>query len=197
MIRLLAFSALLWAVAPAAQVTYGDPIPMASTPLAAADGSRTSLADAAGPAGLVVVFWSNTCPWTDRYAPRLADLVARYTPAGVRFVLVNSNDPARNERETAAASREATASARLAAPSLVDADGALAAAFGAVSAPHAFFFGPDGTLRYDGTLDDSPASADRVRVPYLAQAMDQSVAGLPIEVQRTQAFGCTIKRVGR
>ena len=67
-------------------------------------------------------------------------------------------------------------------------------AFGATSAPHVFFFDAGRVLRYDGTLDDSPASADRVRVPYLAQAMDQSVAGLPIEVQRTQAFGCALKQ---
>jgi len=72
----------------------------------------------------------------------------------------------------------------------------LAAAFGVENAPHAFFFNGSGVLRYDGTIDDSPTSPDRVRVPYLAQAMDQSVAGLAIEVQRTQAFGCTIKRGG-
>jgi len=92
------------------------------------------------------------------------------------------------------ASREAVTAAGLAAPYFLDPQGRLAASFGATNAPHAFFFGPAGTLLYDGALDDSPAAADRVQVPYLAQAMDQSVAGLPIDVQRTQAFGCTIKR---
>ena len=194
MIRLLPLVALAWAAAPSAQVVYGDPVPQLSVAFATADGSSTTLDAARGPAGLVVVFWSNACPWTDRYTPRLADLVARYTPAGVGFVLVNANDPAASPRETPAASRESATAAGLAVPYLADPSGALAAAFGARSAPHAFFFGPDGTLLYDGTLDDSPASEDRVRVPYLAQAMDQSVAGLPVEVQRTQAFGCTLKR---
>ena len=194
MTRLIPLLALVWAAAPAAQVVYGDPVPQASAPFATADGARTTLDAAGGPAGLVVVFWSNACPWTDRYAPRLADLVARYTPAGVGFVLVNSADPAVGPRETPEASRETATAAGLAVPYLADPDGTLAAAFGARSTPHAFFFGPDGLLRYDGTIDDSPASADRVRTPYLAQAMDQSVAGLPIEVQRTQAFGCTVKR---
>ena len=194
MTRLSLLAALLWAAAPSAQVVYGDPVPQASASFETADGSRTSLEAAAGPAGLVVVFWSNACPWTDRYTPRLADLVARYTPAGVGFVLVNSGDPAVSPREAPATSRETATTAGLAVPYLADTGGALAAAFGARSTPHAFFFGPDGALRYDGTIDDSPASADRVRTPYLAQAMDQSVAGLPIEVQRTQAFGCTIKR---
>ncbi|WP_420457390.1 redoxin domain-containing protein [Rubrivirga sp.] len=194
MTRLLLFSALLAVGASAQGLTYGDPVPLAAESFATADGAQSTLATAGGPAGLVVVFWSNACPWTDRYTPRLADLATRYTPAGIGFVLVNANDPAVSERETLAASREMATTAGLVMPYLADPDGRLAAAFGATNAPHAFFFDGTGALRYDGTLDDSPASADRVRVPYLAQAMDQSVAGLPIEVQRTQAFGCTLKR---
>ncbi len=194
MLRLLLLSALLAGGASAQGLTYGDAVPLATESFATADGAQTALASASGSAGLVVVFWSNACPWTDRYAPRLADLAARYTPAGIGFVLVNANDPAVAERETVAASRGLSTTAGLVMPYLADPSGSLAAAFGATSAPHAFFFDGAGALRYDGTIDDSPASADRVRVPYLAQAMDQSVAGLPIEIQRTQAFGCTLKR---
>lgn len=194
MLRLCSLALLLAAGASAQTLSHGAMIPLASESFAAADGSQTSLDAATGSAGLVVVFWSNTCPWTDRYAPRLADLVARYTPAGVGFVLVNSNDPTENEREAATASRETSASSGLAVPYLADPSGRLAASFGATSAPHAFFFDGSGSLRYDGAIDDSATSPARVRVPYLAQAMDQSVAGIPIEVQRTQAFGCTIKQ---
>lgn len=186
------------------------PLPLADRPLSAADGSTLTFGSAAGPEGLVVVFWSTACPWTDRYAPRLADLVAGYAPAGVGFVLVTPGGAVAGTGAGAAAdagtpggavaprtvarasSREPAASA-LAAPYVADADGALADAFGARSLPHAFFYGPDRTLVYDGAIDDSPADADRVRVPYLRQAMDQSVAGLPVEVVRTQAFGCTVR----
>ncbi|WP_412062958.1 redoxin domain-containing protein [Rubrivirga sp. IMCC45206] len=193
---LLALALMLAAPLASAQLATGAAPPMADQPLAAADGSTLSLAQAAGPSGLVVMFWSNACPWTDRYAPRLASLVERYAPAGIGFVLVNPNDPTANQHETVAASREAAAKAGLAVPYLADPTGAVAAAFGATNAPHVYFFDGSGALRYDGALDDSPASANRVRVPYLAQAMDQSIAGLPVEVQRTQAFGCSIKRAG-
>ncbi len=194
MIRLFSLALLLTAGASAQGLTYGDPIPLGGTSFQAADGAQTALNTAKGSSGLVVVFWSNACPWTDRYAPRLADLAARYTPAGFGFVLVNANDPAMAPREAASASREVSTSAGLVMPYLADPGGQLAAAFGVSNAPHAFFFDASGALRYDGTIDDSPASAERVRVPYLAQAMDQSVAGLAVEVQRTQAFGCTLKR---
>ena len=185
MTRFLPLLALVWAAAPHAQVAYGEALPGADVTRPLADGARSSLAAAAGPAGLVVVFWSTTCPWTDRYAPRLAELIDGYGPAGFGFVLVDSA-PADAERQPLPAG--------LAVPVLLDPDRTLASAFGAAQTPHSYLFGPGRTLLYDGAMDDSPASPLRVRTPYLARAMDQSVAGLPVEIQRTQAFGCSIDR---
>ena len=207
MTRLSALAGLLLLLAGAVQAQDAEPapdagpapLPLADQPLAAADGSTLTFGSAAGPEGLVVVFWSTACPWTDRYAPRLADLVSGYAPAGVGFVLVTPGAPGAADaggaapRPVTSASRREPAAGALAAPYVADGDGALAAAFGARSLPHAFFYGPDRTLAYDGAIDDSPADADRVRVPYLRQAMDQSIAGLPVEVVRTQAFGCTVR----
>ena len=179
-----------------AQVPEPTPLPLADRTWTAADGSSLTLDAAAGPEGLVVLFWSNACPWTDRYAPRVADLVSGYAPAGVGFVLVTTGEGepsgAGRERQGPAAAR-ARPAVGLAAPYVADTDGALATALGARATPHAFFFGPDRTLVYDGAVDDSPADVGRVRVPYLQQAMDQSIAGLPVEVMKTQAFGCTIQ----
>lgn len=193
---LSALGAFVLGAAAEAQVSFGTPLPLADQTFDTADGASLSLAEARGEAGLVVLFWGNACPWAGRYSDRVADLIEVYAPAGVGFVLVNANDPAQSDRETAAASLEHAASAGLVAPYVLDSSGDLAEVFGASSAPHAFFFGPARTLLYDGAIDDSPADANRVRVHYLRQAMDQSIAGLPIEVQRTQAFGCTIRRAG-
>lgn len=175
----LVLLALLVAAAPAAQINTGDSVPTTA---------QAALAANAGAEGLVVVFWAAACPWTDRYAPRLADLVMGYGRAGFGFVLVDSG------RSGTGVADPASGVADLGIPIVGDVDGAIADAFGVARAPHAFLFGPDRTLLYDGAVDDSPASADRVRTPYLAQAMDQSIADLPIEIQRTQSFGCTIAR---
>ncbi|MGB3541808.1 redoxin domain-containing protein [Rubrivirga sp.] len=175
----------------AAQIDYGGGLPLAGESFQAQSGSTVVLDAVTGDAGLVVVFWSSVCPWADRYEARLSELMDTYTPAGIGFVLVDSGDPAL-EDGSAAPPEPST----LPAPVIADTDGRLADAFSARSTPHIFFFGPDQTLLYDGTLDDSPAARERVRTPYLALAMDQSIAGLPVEIQRTQAFGCTIKRAG-
>ncbi len=179
-----------------AQITTGATLPLADRSLPTADGSSLALASAAGPEGLVVLFWSNTCPWTERYVDRVAELVRVYVPAGFGVVLVNGDDPVADV-PPADAARSHAASRSLSVPYVLDADGALAAAFGAESTPEAFFFGPDRTLRYHGAIDDGPADVSRVQTPYLRQAMDQSVAALPIEVQRTRALGCKISRAAR
>ncbi|MEM1114870.1 MAG: redoxin domain-containing protein [Bacteroidota bacterium] len=194
-LTLALLGAVLVPLSASAQISQGAALPLADATFAAADGATVRLGEAMGESGLVVVLWSNTCPWSTRYIDRLTALVADYTPAGVSFVFVNSNDPS-NERESADASREYAAARGLAAPYLADRDAALADALGATNAPHVYFFGPDRRLLYDGAIDDSPADVARVQAAYLRLAMDQSIAGLPIEVQRTQAFGCTIKRTG-
>ena len=188
----------LVALAPmaSAQLVPGDALPSADVTFETADGARLRLADTAGEGGLVVLFWSNACPWADKYAARVASLVEGYLPAGIGMVLVNANDAVANERENAAASRQKAADAGLSVPYVLDTTGDLARAFGARNAPQAFFFGPARTLLYLGAIDDSPADPLRVTTPYLQRAMDQSIAGLPVEVQQTQAFGCTLKPAG-
>ena len=161
----------------------GTAIPLADEPFTTTGSATLSLGAAAGAQGLAVVLWSDSCPWVSKYAARLDALVDQYGRAGVGFVFVQSETP----------SEEADATVTPSGPVVLDAEGRLAAALGAQSVPQAFFFGPDGALAYQGAIDDSPASVDRVRVPYLQQAMDQSLAGVPIEVQSTRALGCTVK----
>ncbi|MEM0963085.1 MAG: hypothetical protein AAGK21_11190 [Bacteroidota bacterium] len=176
---------ILLAASASAQVATGDSVPLAAEPIASAGGAPLALADVAGPEGLVVAFWSDTCPWARRYADRLDALARDYGPSGIGFVRVY------DRRTGANAGRLVTADSTAggAYPVLLD-DGRLAEAFGVESSPHVYFFGRDRTLLYDGAIDDSPASQDRVRVMYLSAAMDASLAALPVEIQRTQAFGC-------
>lgn len=157
-----------------------------------ADGSSATLRSLMGESGLVVVFWSNVCPWTERYADRLAILARDYQPAGVRFVAVNSNDSTRFPEEDVASMRRVAAQNGFDFPYLVD-DGSLARALGARNTPQVYFFGMDTVLKYMGAIDSSPADPSRVETPYLKNAMDQHLAGQAIEVRQTNALGCTIK----
>ncbi|GAB5535649.1 MAG: thioredoxin family protein [Rubricoccaceae bacterium] len=184
---LLATAALFLAVPIQAQdvLELGASIPLADQAFSTTDGATLSLSGASRSAGLAVIFWSDACPWVDKYADRMAALADSYSRAGVGFVFVQS-EPLAEE-----------SGANPGAPVMLDVEGQLAQAFGARNAPQAFFFGSESGLAYQGAIDDSPANVDRVQVPYLQQAMDQSIAGVPIEVQSTRALGCTIKTAAR
>ena len=190
---LMAAAVLLPLAATAQPLDVGGALPEAARPLRTADGATLSLAQAAGPGGLVVVFWSSTCPWATRVSARLADLAAEYARAGVGFVAINSSDSTRLPDENVVGMRRAAAEAGFTFPFALDEGGALAGAFGAENAPEFFFFGADRRLAYRGAFDDSPADAATVEVPYLRQAIDQHLAGDDVSVKRTRALGCSIR----
>lgn len=171
----------------------GSAMPEASHSLTTTDNQTATLSSLMGEQGLVVVFWSNVCPWTSRYAERLVDLFREYAPAGVEFVAVNSNDSTRFPDENLASMRRFADSEGFSFAYVMDDGGAIARAFGARNTPHVFLFGVDRALLYDGAIDNSPADPDRVSTRYLKDAMDQSLASQTIDVQRTNALGCTIK----
>lgn len=183
---------LLFATAGQAQISIGGAMPKGARSVAVAGGGQTSLQAEMGSKGLVVAFWSVTCPWAKRYEDRLLALAREYGPAGVGFVALNPNDAsARGEGADAMAARVGELSYPF--PFAQDAGGAVAAAFGAQRTPHIYFFDASGTLRYEGAIDDSASDPAAVQKAYLREAMDRSIAGLPIEVEKTNAFGCTVK----
>jgi hypothetical protein len=77
-----------------------------------------------------------------------------------------------------------------------DANNVLANRFGAEVTPETYVIDSSGIIRYHGSIDDSQNEA-RIRTRGLRNALDALLAGKPVEVTQTKAFGCTIKRVRR
>ena len=189
--------ALAIAAAPAtAQRTplpIGAKMPLTDHVLTGLDGRPTTLADTLGAQGTVIIFWSNTCPWTKNYEKRVRSLASRAAEVGVRFVLVNANDPRAFPRETPPEARKRSVARAPGVAYLFDEGSALARAFGATRTPEVFVFDSAGTLRYSGAIDDSPRSEKDVGRAYLAEALEALRSGAPVEAPRTKAFGCLIK----
>ena len=187
----LTLAALILLALPAAAqeqgLGAGAAIPDAGAAFTDAAGRSLTLGGSVGSAGLVVAFWSDTCPWAERNADRLAALASEYARAGVAFVAVGAG-----ESGGAGAASAQQLSDRLGMPFVTN-GARLAEPFGVASLPTVFFFGRDGRLVYEGAIDDSPADADAVEVPYLRQAMDEYLAELPVSVQRTAPLGCALR----
>lgn len=193
---------LLLLAVPAAQaqtaLPTGAPLPLAdrAMPTAAGAPPSSSLQAQMGERGLAVVFWSNACPWVRRYEERLAELHRTFGPRGVPLVAVHANDPADNPAEALPALRQRSQEAAYPFHVLVDERGEVARAFGASRTPQVFVFDGAGRLVYEGAIDDSPSEAAQVREPHLRRVLEQLAEGRPVTVERTRAFGCTIRLPG-
>lgn len=171
----------------------GASLPLAGETMQSATGAATSFGQQMGTEGLAVIFWSNTCPWVAKYEDRVIALAEEYAPAGIGFVIVNANDPGAYPEEGMPAIRQHAGEAGYPFPYLVDEGSRAAKAFGATRTPQVFLFDTDRRLVYEGTVDDSPSDASQVGEEYFRDAMNQLIAGTAIAVQKTKAFGCTIK----
>lgn len=192
----------LWVLPAQAQtpdeIPLGSAIPMADVALADVQGGQATLNSLTGEQGTVVVFWSNQCPWVEKYEERFTALVNDFSGRGFAFTIINSNDPAAYPKETADASARRFDSAGYpgSLTYLADAQSQLAQAFGAERTPHVFVFDANESLVYVGTIDDSPGDPDSVEAQYLRDALNAVANGSSVPVPKTKAFGCTIKFAG-
>lgn len=192
---ILLLAALAWshpAAAQSGELALGAGMPLGSLQRQNASGGQGTLGAAAGSKGIVVMFWSNECPWASKYSKRVATLAQTYGSQGFGFVLVNSNDPVAFPKESPAQSQTFAQQNGLSVTYLMDPDAQLAKAFGATRTPHVYVFNGNGKLAYVGTIDDSPGDPNNVQVQYLKSALDAVASGADVSQPHTKAFGCML-----
>ncbi len=83
---------------------------------------------------------------------------------------------------------------------LLDPKGALGHLYDAKTTPQMFVINPQGTLVYDGAIDDKDttdqADIARARNPYLSQALEEATAGKPVSTPTSRPYGCSVKYPG-
>jgi len=198
-IAMFAATTLAAAVAPAparAAPELGKPAPAFSA--VGSDGKTYDLASFAGK--IVVLEWLNYgCPYVKKHygAGNMQALQKEYTSKGVVWLSVISSAPGKQGHSTADQANAATKdhSARPTAV-LLDESGAIGRLYDATTTPHMFVIGPTGTLLYAGAIDDQPSfDADSIAGAknYVRAALDESIAGQPVTVSSTKAYGCSVK----
>lgn len=156
------------------------------------DGRELSIADVEGPAGTLVFFTCNHCPYVKAWEERTVALGNAYAAKGVGVVAINANDPG-VAGDTYEAMQERARERGLAYPYVVDATSDVARAFGASRTPEFFLFDKDGKLVYHGALDDNAEKPGDVKAAWLADALASVVAGKPVPLAETKSIGCSIK----
>ena len=79
---------------------------------------------------------------------------------------------------------------------LLDPTGALGHLYDAKTTPHIFIISPQGTLIYNGAIDDRPTT-DKADVNgaknYVSAALDEATSGKPVSSPTSRPYGCSVK----
>ena len=153
----------------------------------------TTLAAVKGNKGTLVIFSCNTCPWVIRWEDRYVSIADKYTPKGICVIAVNSNAGRFDGDDSLEKMVKHAKKTDYTFPYAQDPRSQLASKFGATKTPHIYLFDNNDVLVYRGAIDDNARDARSVDEPYLANAIDQLIAGNPIEKPISKAIGCGIK----
>ncbi|MFV3127764.1 redoxin domain-containing protein [Niveispirillum sp. KHB5.9] len=162
------------------------------------DGAAVSLADYKGK--LVILEWTNHgCPFVRKHydSGNMQAVQAEAVAAGAVWLNVISSAPGEQGNVTPADAKARAASEKWSATTtILDPTGAIGRAYAAKTTPHLFIIGKDGTLLYDGAIDDKP-TADKADIPgaknYVRAALADIAAGKPVAVSSSRAYGCSVK----
>ena len=177
-------------------VRVGEPAPNFTA--TDSNGQTHSLAEYKGK--FVVLEWHNNgCPFTQKHyeSGNMQRLQKEWVQKGVIWLTVISSAPGTQGYVTAQAENDYLRSMH-ASPTaaLLDPTGSLGHLYDAKTTPHMFIINPEGTLIYDGAIDDHPTTdqADiAVSKNYVSEALSEAMAGKSVSTPTSRPYGCSVK----
>jgi peroxiredoxin len=184
-----------------AAMTHAAVTPGATAPdftLTAVDGKPVSLSQFRGK--YVVLEWFNSeCPFVQKHytSGNMQKLQSRYTSEGIVWLAINSTNPEHSNYRDPQRSREIMSQWKGSPTALLlDPEGGVGRAYEARTTPHMYIIDPQGKLVYRGGIDDKPSFSPR-DIPdsrnYVATALDELLAGKPVNENDTRPYGCSVK----
>jgi peroxiredoxin len=188
------FAALMLATAVFA-VEVGKPAPdFTATDI---NGKTVKLSDYKGKI-VVIESYNSDCPFCmNQYKTGATqDLQKELAAKGIVWLMVNSVNPKNFSHRTPEQARVEWTAEKIAATAWIDdSSGAVGHLYGMETTPHMFVINQDGTLVYDGAMDNKPDPSHDPRTArnYVREAVGDLLAGKPIEVSQTKPYGCGVK----
>ena len=176
---------------PAAKIKVGEK--MADFTLPDVNGNPHRLYEFEGKKAVAVIFIATRCPYSNAFNHVMATLAHEYEGRDVAFIAINAN---KTEPVTEVAEHARVHGLDFLI--LKDEGNQIADRLGASVTPEVFLLDSTWTLRYHGALGNShepTTNPDKTTGDEIRPALDDVLAGKPVAVTETKAFGCTIKRV--
>jgi len=161
------------------------------------NGKTVKLSDYKGKI-VVLEAYNSDCPFChNHYATGAAqELQKALAGKGVVWLMVNSVGPKNSSHRTPEQAQKEWAEQKIAATAWIDdSSGTIGHLYGMKTTPHMFVIAADGTLAYDGAMDNrpTPEGDPRTAKNYVSAAVDELIAGKPVTVSKTKPYGCGVK----
>ncbi|HZL42941.1 MAG TPA: redoxin domain-containing protein [Verrucomicrobiae bacterium] len=188
-----AFLALAGTALGAAEI--GQPAP----DLTATDiyGKTVRLSDYKGKI-VVLESYNQDCPFCHNHyqSGAMQELQRDLAAKGVAWLLVDSVNRKNSSYRTPEQARKELTDQKMTVTAWIeDNSGQVGSAYGMRTTPHMFVIDKNGTLVYNGAIDDRPIPSGDPRSAhnYVRAAIDQLLAGEKISVPQTKPYGCAVK----
>ncbi len=160
------------------------------------NGKTIKLSDYKGKI-VVLESYNSDCPFChNHYATGAAqELQKNLADKGVVWLMVNSTDPKNPSHRSPEDAQKEWKELKIAATAwLNDSSGTIGHLYNMKTTPHMFVIAANGTLAYDGAMDDQPKpfGDPRTAKNYVSTAVAQLLAGKPVAISHTKPYGCGV-----
>ncbi len=159
------------------------------------NGNTVKLSDYKGKI-VVIESYNSDCPFCkNQYNGATQALQKELGDKGVVWLLVNSVNPKNPSHRTPEQAQKEWTDKQIAATAWIDdSSGDIGHLYGMKTTPHCFVVTADGTLVYNGAMDNKPDPFHDPRTAknYVRAAVDSLLAGKPVEVSQTKPYGCAV-----
>jgi peroxiredoxin len=178
---------------PTNQIPLGFTAPDFNLPDVVTDTNR-SLAELRGNYATVVVFICNHCPYVLHIIDELVNVGNEFTPKGVSFVMISSNDVESYPQDSPEKMKAFAHDHQFPFPYLYDESQQVALAYDAACTPDFNVFDADMKCVYRGQFDDSrPSNGKPVTGEDLRRTLRLMLEGQPVPTRQQPSVGCNIK----
>jgi peroxiredoxin len=145
---------------------------------------------------VVIESYNSDCPFCkNQYKGATQELQKNLADKGVVWLLVNSVNPKNSSHRTPEQAQKEWADLKINATAWIDdSAGTIGHLYDMKTTPHTFVVDKDGTLVYDGAMDNKPDPSHDPRTAknYVSDAVNALLAGKPVEFSQTKPYGCGV-----